>query len=124
MQVLYITAELYPWVKSGGLGDVAAALPPALAAQGADIRLLLPGFPGYLDAFSGIADAVRLRTPFSAERIRVALAALPGSGRLAYLVDQPALYDRPGSAYADPTGRDWPDNLRRFALFGWVAAAL
>ena len=124
MRVLYVTAELYPWVKSGGLGDVAAALPPALAAQGADIRLLLPGFPGFLDAFSGIADAVRLRTPFSAERIRVALAALPGTGRLAYLVDQPALYDRPGSAYADPGGRDWHDNLGRFGLFGWVAAAL
>jgi starch synthase len=124
MRVLYVTAELYPWVKTGGLGDVAAALPPALAAQGVDIRLLLPGYPGFLDAFSGIADAARLHTPFAAERIRVALARLPGSGRLAYLVDQPALYDRPGGAYADPTGRDWPDNLRRFALFGWVAAAL
>jgi starch synthase len=124
MRVLWVTAELYPWVKSGGLGDVAAALPPALAAQGVDIRLLLPGYPGFLDAFSGIADAARLRTPFAPERIRVALAKLPGSGRLAYLVDQPALYDRPGGAYADPTGRDWPDNLRRFALFGWVSAAL
>jgi starch synthase len=124
MRVLWVTAELYPWVKSGGLGDVAAALPPALAAQGVDIRLLLPGYPGFLDAFSGIADAARLRTPFAAERIRVALAKLPGSGRLAYLVDQPALYDRPGGAYADTAGRDWPDNLRRFALFGWVAAAL
>jgi starch synthase len=124
MRVLYVTAELYPWVKSGGLGDVAAALPPALAAEGADVRLLLPGYPGFLDAFSGIADAVRLHTPFAAERIRVAIAGLPGSGRLAYLVDQPALYDRPGGAYADPGGRDWPDNLRRFALFGWIAAAL
>jgi starch synthase len=124
MRILYVTAELYPWVKSGGLGDVTAALPPALAAQGADIRLLLPGYSGFLDAFSGIADAARLRTPFAAERIRVALARLPGSSRLAYLVDQPTLYDRSGGAYADPTGRDWPDNLRRFALFGWVAAAL
>ena len=43
MRVLYITTELYPWVKSGGLGDVAAALPPALIAQGVDVRLLLPG---------------------------------------------------------------------------------
>jgi len=54
MRVLYITAELYPWVKSGGLGDVAAALPPALIAEGIDVRLLLPGFSGFLDAFHAI----------------------------------------------------------------------
>ena len=70
MRVLYITAELYPWVKSGGLGDVAAALPPALIEQGIDVRLLLPGFGGFLDAFPGITDIVRLSTPFAGERVR------------------------------------------------------
>jgi starch synthase len=124
MQVLYITAELYPWVKSGGLGDVAAALPPALIAQGVDVRLLLPGFRGFLDAFADITDVVRLPTPFTAGRVRVARAQLPGTRRLAYLVDDPALYDRPGSPYASPEGNDWPDNHRRFALFGWAAASI
>src|SRR6266480_4763179 len=99
MRVLFITAELYPWVKSGGLGDVAAALPPALTAKGIDVRLLLPGFRGFLDAF-------------------------PGSKNLAYLVDHPPFYDRPGNPYAAPDGSDWPDNHRRFGLFGWAAAEL
>jgi starch synthase len=111
-------------MKSGGLGDVSAALPPALAALGVDVRLLLPGFPGFLDAFSGITDAARLPTPFASERVRVALARLPGTQRLAYLVDQPAFYDRLGNPYAGPDGRDWPDNYRRFGLFGWIAAEL
>jgi starch synthase len=124
MRVLYITTELYPWVKSGGMGDVAAALPPALSAQGIDIRLLLPGYPGFLDAFRGITDVVRLTTPFAAGRVRVGLAQLPGTQHLAYLVDEPILYDRPGSPYASPDGSDWPDNHRRFGLFGWVAASL
>ncbi len=124
MRVLYITAELYPWVKSGGLGDVAAALPPALIAQGVDVRLLLPGFRGFLDAFRGITDVARLETPFAAERVRVGLARLPGSESLAYLVDHPAFYDRPGNPYARPDGSDWPDNHRRFGLLGWVAAEL
>ncbi|MBV8091145.1 MAG: glycogen synthase GlgA [Alphaproteobacteria bacterium] len=124
MQVLFITAELYPWVKSGGLGDVAAALPPALSAQGVDVRLLLPGFRGFLDAFADITDVARLPTPFTAGRVRIARAQLPGTRRLAYLVDDPASYDRPGSPYASPDGNDWPDNHRRFALFGWVAASL
>jgi starch synthase len=124
MRVLCVTAELYPWVKSGGLGDVAAALPPALIALGVDTRLLLPGFPGFLDAFAGITDVIRLQTPFAPERVRVGLARLPGTERLAYLVDQPAFYDRPGNPYGSPDGRDWPDNHRRFGLFSWVAAEL
>ena len=124
MQVLYITAELYPWVKSGGLGDVAAALPPALIAEGIDVRLLLPGFRGFLDAFPGITDIARLTTPFATERVRVCLTRLPGSESLAYLVDHPAFYDRPGNPYAGPDGSDWPDNHRRFGLFGWIAAEL
>jgi starch synthase len=124
LRVLHASAELYPWVKSGGLGDVAAALPPALAALGIDARLLLPGFPGFLDAFAGITDAARLHTPFAAERVRVGLARVPGSTCSAYLVDQPAFYDRPGNPYAGPDGRDWPDNHRRFGLFGWIAAEL
>jgi starch synthase len=124
LQVLHVAAELYPWVKSGGLGDVAAALPPALTALGVETRLLLPGFASFLDAFDGITDAARLHTPFAAERVRVGLAQMPGSESLAYLVDQPAFYDRPGNPYAGPDGRDWPDNHRRFGLFGWIAAAL
>ena len=124
MQVLYITAELYPWVKSGGLGDVAAALPPALIAEGIDVRLLLPGFRGFLDAFPGITDIARLTAPFATERVRVCLTRLPGSESLAYLVDHPAFYDRPGNPYAGPDGSDWPDNHRRFGLFGWIAAEL
>src|SRR6516164_11713087 len=124
MRVLYATAEFYPWVKSGGLGDVAAALPQALLALGLDTRLLLPGFAGFLDAFSGVTDVARLRTPFAPERVRVGLARLPGSERLAYLVDHPAFYDRPGNPYSGPDGNDWPDNHRRFGLFSWVAAQL
>ncbi|HYU11568.1 MAG TPA: glycogen synthase GlgA [Stellaceae bacterium] len=123
MRVLHAAAELFPWVKTGGLGDVIAALPAALVALEVDVRLVLPGFTGFLDAFK-LSEVARLRTPFAAERVRLALAALPKSGVRAYLVDHPAFYDRPGSPYADPDGHDWPDNHRRFALLGWVAAAL
>ena len=123
LRVLHVAAELYPWVKTGGLGDVVAALPPALLAQGVDARVCLPGFPALLDAFH-LSDAVRLATPFAVERVRVALATLPGSKIAAYLVDHPAFYDRPGGPYGAPDGRDWPDNHRRFALLSWVAAAL
>jgi starch synthase len=123
LRALHVAAELYPWVKTGGLGDVLAALPPALLTQGVDTRLCLPGFPAFLDAFH-LTDAVRLQTPFAPERVRVALATLPGSKIAGYLVDHPPFYDRPGGPYGTSDGRDWPDNHRRFALLSWVAAAL
>ena len=123
MRVLHVAAELFPWVKTGGLGDVLAALPSALTGAGIDTRLLLPGFTAFLDAF-GLSEIARLRTPFAAERVRIALARLPDTEIPIYLVDHPAFYDRPGSPYADHDGRDWPDNHRRFALLGWAASAL
>src|SRR5437764_14763495 len=101
MRVLHGAAELFPWVKTGGLGDVVAALPPALAALGVDVRLVLPGFAGFVDAFE-LGQSIRLRTPFAVERVRIARALVPGSGVAAYVVDHPAFYDRPGSPYQPP----------------------
>ena len=47
LKVLHVAAEVFPLVKTGGLADVVAALPPALADAGADVRLLLPGLCRY-----------------------------------------------------------------------------
>src|ERR1051325_8101533 len=123
LRVLHCAAELYPWIRTGGLGDGLAALPPALSAAGAEVRLVLPGFAALLDAFE-LTEMVRLRTPFMPERVRIARATLPGSGIALYLIDHPQFYDRPGNPYQGPDGNDWPDNHRRFALLGWAAAAL
>jgi starch synthase len=51
MKVLFATSELAPWVKTGGLGDVAGALPAALRALGHDVRVLVPAYPALLQAF-------------------------------------------------------------------------
>ena len=124
MRVLHVAAELYPWVKTGGLADVVAALPPALAAQGVDVRVLVPGLPAFIDAF-GLNEVARLRTPFTVERARIGLGSLPNGSRVSvYVIDHPGLYDRPGTPYNAPDGGEWGDNHRRFAMLGWVAAAL
>ena len=124
LPVLHAVAEIRPWVKTGGLGDVASALPPALAREGAEVRLVLPGFSAFLDAFSGISDLTRLQAPFLSERVRIALARIPGRDVHAYLVDCPAFYDRPGGPYEDASGHGFADNHRRFALFAYAAAEL
>src|SRR5712691_142901 len=84
LRVLHAAAELFPWVKTGGLGDVVAALPPALVELGVDARLVLPGFAGFLDAFE-LGQSLRLPTPFAVERVRVARALLPGTEIAAYI---------------------------------------
>jgi starch synthase len=122
-RVLHVATELFPWVKTGGLGDVMAALPPALNAIGVEARLVLPGFTALLDALP-LTDVARLRTPFAGERVRLSLARLPETGQPVYLLDHPAFYDRPGGPYSAPDGGEWGDNFRRFALLGWAAAAI
>ena len=53
MRILFVASEIAPWVKTGGLGDVAGALPTALAEAGAEVRVLVPAYPGIVEAFPG-----------------------------------------------------------------------
>lgn len=124
MKVLHVAAEVFPIVKTGGLADVVAALPVALAEAGADVRLLLPGLPPVLEAVQGARSVIDIGSCFGAVRVRLLLARMPGTKLPVYVVDAPYLYRRGGSPYQDSRGEEWPDNLQRFALLGWVAAHL
>jgi len=124
MKVLHVAAEVYPLVKTGGLADVVAALPPALAQAGADVRLLLPGLPAILEAVLSPKLVVNVGAAFGAMRVRVLLGKLPGTHLPTYVIDAPHLYQRSGSPYQASDGTEWPDNLQRFGLLGWVAAHL
>lgn len=123
MRVLHICTEIYPILKTGGLADVAGALPPALIALGVDVRLLMPGFPALLDALSQRQIVAVLPARFGAEAALLTLGVLP-NGVPTYLIEAPAFYDRPGNPYGDSAGVPYPDNDRRFALLGWVGAQL
>ena len=124
LRVLHVAAEVFPLVKTGGLADVVAALPVAQAQQGADVRLLLPGYPAVLEGVQGARTVIDIGTCFGALRVRLLLARMPGTALPAYVVDAPYLYRRAGNPYLAPNGEEWPDNLQRFALLGWVAAHL
>ena len=124
MRALHVAAEIFPLVKTGGLADVAAALPVALAHAGVDVRLLLPGLPQMLDAVRHTKTVVDLGACFGAARVRLLRGRMPGTDLPVYLIDAPLLYRRGGGPYQDPRGAEWPDNLQRFGLLGWVAAQL
>jgi starch synthase len=124
LRVLHAAAEVYPLVKTGGLADVMSALPKALAQAGSDVRLLLPGLPAVLESVLHARTVADLGAVFGALRVRLLIATMPGSGLPVYVVDAPRLYRREGGPYQAPDGAEWPDNLQRFGLLGWVAAQL
>ena len=124
MKVLHVAAEVFPLVKTGGLADVLGALPQALIAQGADVRLLLPGLPAFADAVLHQKTVFEFGPLFGAARIRLRLGTMPYSHVPAYVVDAPYLYRRDGGPYQSNDGNEWGDNLQRFALLGWIGARL
>ncbi|MDR2187797.1 MAG: glycogen synthase GlgA [Azonexus sp.] len=123
LSILFATSEMAPWVKTGGLGDVAAALPAALKRAGYDMRVLLPWYPALRSAFPRakvVAEIPALAPALPPARLRSAKA----DGLPLLLLDCPSLYDRPGNPYLDANGYDWPDNAIRFGLLSRVAALL
>lgn len=122
-RILFATSECSPIVKTGGLADVAGALPAALRAAGCDVRVLLPGYPAALRALGPLQEAGRVDAFAGLPAVRI-MAATLDNGVPVLAVDAPELFEREGGPYGDAEGRDWPDNARRFGLFCRVAALL
>ncbi|MBI3376425.1 MAG: glycogen synthase GlgA [Betaproteobacteria bacterium] len=122
-RVLFVTSECAPFIKTGGLGDVAGALPRALARLGIEVAVLLPAYR----SIRARIDAVDVLAEFAATRhfpgARLLEARRQGPVRH-WFIDCAPLYDREGGPYGDETGRDWDDNPLRFGLLGRIAADL
>ncbi len=124
MRVLFVSSEIFPLAKTGGLADVSAALPDALSALGVDVQLVMPGYPKAIASAANKSVEVDLEDFMGAGSLRVISARTPDTRLPIWLVDCPALFERSGGLYQDDDGRDWPDNARRFAVFSHVAAEL
>ena len=109
---LFVVSECAPLVKTGGLADVAGALPAALAAQGIAVRVLLPGYRTVLKQIGKTKTVARYDALFGGT---AKLLACKVAGIDLLILDAPHLYDRDGAIYGDATGQDWPDNAERFA---------
>jgi len=127
MRLLHVAAEIYPFVKTGGLADVLGALPAAQAAAGTEARVLLPGLPALVQVLREPQVVARVLAPWGgapAEIVRGRLDAPQLAGVPAYLLRHEGLYQRPGTPYGDGSGHAFVDNHRRFALLGLAASRL
>jgi len=110
-RILMVSSEAVPFAKTGGLGDVAGALPLALARLGHDVTLVLPRYRG-TDGGNVLAH---LPLVIGGRHFEVAFVEhLLADRARAILVDCPELYDRPGLYGVG--NNDYPDNAVRFAL--------
>ena len=121
MRVLSVTSECAPLVKTGGLADVAGALPGALAPLGVEMRTLLPGYPRVM-AMPGRGTVVWEDADLFGGPARVLSGKAHGLDLL--ILDAAHLFDREGPPYNAPGGADWPDNPERFAALSWAAAEI
>ncbi|WP_226016330.1 glycogen synthase GlgA [Novosphingobium sp. FKTRR1] len=124
LRVLSVASEAVPLIKTGGLADVAGALPAALAPHGVAMTTLLPGYPAVLRAVlpAGRAKPKVLHSWDSLLGEPARLLAGTIGGHPLLVVDAPGLFHREGGPYSDVSGQDWADNWRRFAAFSRAAA--
>lgn len=121
LQLLSVAAEMYPFIKTGGLGDVVGSLPPALEQHGVYTRTVLPGYPAVLRALSNRKETIRLSNVLGHE---VVVWEGRSDGNTLYALEVPALYERPGNPYLRPDGQPWDDNGIRYAVLCRTAALI
>lgn len=112
MNVLYAAAEAVPFAKSGGLGDVAGALPIALKEQGADVRVVLPFYqeiPAELKRQASLLKEIWV--PLSWRNQYCGIYSAEAGGITYYLLDNKYYFGRKGGYYG------YYDDAERFAFF-------
>ena len=122
LRILFLSSEVAPFAKTGGLADVSSALPKALFDLGHDVRVMMPKYGSISDRKYILREVIRLKQiPVKMGDKQYMTSAksafIPDSKVQIYFLEYPELFDRK-DLYVDPkTGKDFPDNAERFLLF-------
>jgi starch synthase len=121
MKVLFLSPEVVPFAKTGGLADVASALPASLKRLGVDVRLILPFYRCVKQGnYATRPRFDRLEIPFGDGMLKAKVLEVHAEeGVPVYLIERDDLYDRAG-LYGNALG-DYYDNLERFTFFSYGA---
>jgi starch synthase len=115
LRVLFVSSEIFPLAKTGGLADVCGSLPVALTRTG-DIDMVLM-LPGYDSVFEAIRDWDEIATlpDLPGGPARLLMGTMPDSRLQVVALDQPPAFRSRGGLYIDENGKEWADNPQRFA---------
>jgi starch synthase len=122
LKILFAASEVVPFAKTGGLADVAAALPKTLKQLGHDIRVIMPKYASIKDTKYRLREVIRLRdieVPVGDQTYQISIksAFIPDTKVQVYFVEHAELFNREG-LYTDPkSGESYSDNDVRFILF-------
>ncbi|MCL2528335.1 MAG: glycogen synthase [Defluviitaleaceae bacterium] len=112
-KILFVSAEVSPYCKTGGLGDVAGSLPKALRTKGIDVRVVLPKFKciqGSLLADIRLAATFNVQLGQRTHEVKVYALDADGKGDSIYFIENDHFFSRDG-LYGH-----WDDH-ERFAFF-------
>ncbi|HHL39578.1 MAG TPA: glycogen synthase GlgA [Deltaproteobacteria bacterium] len=116
LKVLFASPEAVPFAKTGGLADVAGALPAALAAQGADVTLIMPFYRQTMEKGLELTEVeIDASVGLGPRELDVRVLEYGHRGVRVLFIRRDEFYDR-GSLYGTPDG-DYFDNLERFVFF-------
>jgi starch synthase len=122
LKICFVSSEVVPFAKTGGLADVAGALPIALKELEQDIRLMMANYKSINERKYVLREVIRLKEVHveldkETKIIDGKTAFLPNSKVHVYFLHIPEYFDRK-ELYVDPeTGKDFEDNAERFAFF-------
>jgi len=122
LKICYVSSEVVPFAKTGGLADVAGAFPVALKEMGQDIRLMMAKYKSINERKFILREVIRLK------EVHVELggrnlvadgktAFLPNSKVHVYFLHIPEYFDRKDLYVDSKTGKEFEDNAERFAFF-------
>jgi starch synthase len=123
MKIVFACSEAAPYASTGGLGEVAHALPIALTAAGAEVVRVLPLYRQVMEGGHPIADTgLRLKIPVGFRMHTAEIWAADEEGPKTYFVRRDEYFDR-RAIYALPE-RDYADNFERYSFFQKAVVAL
>jgi len=122
LKILFVSPEVFPFAKTGGLADVSSSLPKALKELGHEVRIMMPKYKVVNERRFVLRDVIRLKDiPVtigdSVKKVNVKSAFTPDPGKIqTYFIDYKPFFSREGLYIDGKTFKEYPDNDERFIL--------